>query len=137
MALVGDRERERTADFLRRHYVEGRLSVEELGNRVGVALGARSDGELRAARSDLPGQWRTDDWGVLSGLARRGVRLATLVLLVGVWWMVSLALAIAFVVTLAVSGPSLAVGIGFPLAWVLATWALWRIWRRGRSARAR
>src|SRR6266536_2745540 len=54
MALVGDRERERTSALLGRHYLEGRLTVEELAERVELVLHARDHADLRAACRRLP-----------------------------------------------------------------------------------
>lgn len=48
------RERDRTAADLVRHWHEGRLTVEELDERVGKALEARTRGELELLRADLP-----------------------------------------------------------------------------------
>ena len=129
MALAGDPERERTVASLRRHFVEGRLSVEELGARAELALGARSRSELREALRDLQPPWQ-DGVDRIASTARRGMRLAALVLLAGAWAVLTLALAIAFAVTLAVAGSSLSVVAGFALVWFAASFMLWRPWFR-------
>src|SRR6188472_3314116 len=54
MTRVGDRERERSAQALRRHYVEGRLDETELSERLERVLQARSRRELRIALRQLP-----------------------------------------------------------------------------------
>ena len=59
MSLVGDRERERAASALRRHYLQGRLTAEELGERIHMALRARSTSDLRDALRDLPPPWHS------------------------------------------------------------------------------
>ncbi len=41
-------------DELQRHYIEGRLTSEELGERVSHALGARTFGDLANLLTDLP-----------------------------------------------------------------------------------
>jgi hypothetical protein len=41
-------------DELQRHYIEGRLTSEELGERVSQALGARTFGDLANLLTDLP-----------------------------------------------------------------------------------
>jgi hypothetical protein len=41
-------------DELQRHYIEGRLNSEELGERVSQALGARTFGDLASLLTDLP-----------------------------------------------------------------------------------
>jgi Domain of unknown function (DUF1707) len=51
---VSDADRERIVDELRAHAVEGRLTVEELEERVQRALGARTASELVALTRDLP-----------------------------------------------------------------------------------
>jgi hypothetical protein len=51
---VGDADRKAVVDELQRHYVEGRLNSEELGERVTHALAARTFGDLRDLLADLP-----------------------------------------------------------------------------------
>lgn len=51
---VSDQERERAAQELREHFAAGRLTEEELDERVQQAYAARTEGQLRALRSDLP-----------------------------------------------------------------------------------
>jgi hypothetical protein len=51
---VSDAERERAAQEIREHFAAGRLSQEELDERVQAAYQARTEDELRAVRSDLP-----------------------------------------------------------------------------------
>jgi hypothetical protein len=41
-------------DELQRHYIEGRLTSEELGERVSQALSARTFGDLANLLTDLP-----------------------------------------------------------------------------------
>jgi uncharacterized protein DUF1707 len=53
---VSDAERERTADALRRHHVDGRLDTDELQERLGRAYAARTAGELEAVMRDLPAE---------------------------------------------------------------------------------
>jgi hypothetical protein len=52
---VSDADRERVAESLREHYAEGRLSSEELDERITATLSARTYRDLRAVMSDLPG----------------------------------------------------------------------------------
>lgn len=134
MALVGDRERERAAASLRRHFVQGRLSVDELGARAELALAARSSSDIRAALRDLPRPWQfgSELFASATASARRGVRLAVFVLLASVWAMVTLALAIAFAVTLAAFGASLTAVAVFGGLWLAVTFALWRAWAHAR-----
>jgi hypothetical protein len=51
---VGDSDRKAVVDELQRHYIEGRLTSEELGERVSHALGARTFGDLADLLTDLP-----------------------------------------------------------------------------------
>jgi hypothetical protein len=51
---VGDAEREATAAELREHYASGRLTLEELNERLDKALAAKTRGDLDALMRDLP-----------------------------------------------------------------------------------
>ncbi len=51
---VSDADRERIIERLREHYAEGRLTSDELDERVTAALSAKTFGELRAVMTDLP-----------------------------------------------------------------------------------
>jgi hypothetical protein len=52
---VSDADREQVTARLRDHYAEGRLTQDELDERVSAALGAKTFGDLRALTTDLPG----------------------------------------------------------------------------------
>ncbi|MGY4773358.1 DUF1707 SHOCT-like domain-containing protein [Kribbella sp. CWNU-51] len=52
---IGDSEREDAVKRLGEHYEAGRLSAEEHAERVGRALEAKTDTDLAALFSDLPG----------------------------------------------------------------------------------
>jgi hypothetical protein len=49
-----DADRERTADLLRSAFVEGRLSQDELDQRLGLVYGAKTYAELATQTADLP-----------------------------------------------------------------------------------
>jgi class 3 adenylate cyclase len=51
---ASDADRERVAELLRHHYGAGRLSEEDLPERVEAAYGARTVAELEAVTADLP-----------------------------------------------------------------------------------
>jgi len=51
---VADSDRDRTVTLLREHVVEGRLTLDEFSERVGLALEARTRGDLRATLANLP-----------------------------------------------------------------------------------
>jgi fatty acid desaturase len=53
---ASDGDRERAVDRLRAHAAEGRLTVEELEERVQRALAARTVGELAELLRDLPNE---------------------------------------------------------------------------------
>jgi hypothetical protein len=51
---ASDAERERVAEALRGHHVDGRLDTEELQERLERAYAARTTAELRPLLADLP-----------------------------------------------------------------------------------
>jgi hypothetical protein len=54
---VGDADRNRTADLLKEAHAAGYLTLEEVDERLGAALGARTRGELDRLVTDLPPEW--------------------------------------------------------------------------------
>ena len=52
---VSDADRERVAAGLREHFAEGRLSQEELDERLSAALGAKTAGDLRRVMAETTG----------------------------------------------------------------------------------
>ncbi|NRQ30967.1 DUF1707 domain-containing protein [Nonomuraea sp. NN258] len=52
---IGDAEREQTMAALREHFAQGRLTHEELDERLDRALAAKTARDLAAVTSDLPG----------------------------------------------------------------------------------
>jgi uncharacterized membrane protein YdbT with pleckstrin-like domain len=130
MGLAADAQRERTVTTLRRAYLDGRLRDDELAERTGRALAARTTGELRSLVRDLP---------VLAELAAdvrtfalRAARLA----IVGMVWLVGSAiLLVAFVAALLPGWLSATESLVFPLLWVLLTIGAWRAGRQRPSPR--
>lgn len=51
---ASDEQRERAAQQLRDHFAAGRLSEQELSERVQTAYGARTEAQLRELLADLP-----------------------------------------------------------------------------------
>ena len=51
---ASDADRARVADDLRAHCTAGRITIDELEERVGKAMAARTYGELREITADLP-----------------------------------------------------------------------------------
>ena len=86
---ASDADRDRVADALREHYAAGRLSADELDERLTTALSARTLGELNQVLTDLPGPgrvlqpggWRPPQSAPVWVTVRRRPRVAPLVLL--------------------------------------------------------
>ena len=57
---IGDAERDASAGRLREHAARGRLTLEELDERLDRALAARTRGDLHELESDLPRPRRPD-----------------------------------------------------------------------------
>ena len=51
---ISDADRERVAAKLREHYAEGRLTSDELEERISATLSAKTVGDLRGVMADLP-----------------------------------------------------------------------------------
>jgi len=51
---ISDADRERVTGRLREHFAEGRLTSEELDERITAALSAKTYGDLRRIMADLP-----------------------------------------------------------------------------------
>ena len=52
---ASDGERDQVVELLQRHFADGRLAQDELEERAGAALTARTRDQLRALTADLPG----------------------------------------------------------------------------------
>jgi hypothetical protein len=61
---VGDAEREAAAAELREHYASGRLTLDELNERVDKVFAARTRGDLNALMTDLPSRRPGGDAGM-------------------------------------------------------------------------
>lgn len=51
---VSDADRERVTERLREHFAEGRLTSDELDERISATLNAKTSADLRAVMTDLP-----------------------------------------------------------------------------------
>jgi class 3 adenylate cyclase len=87
---ASDADRERVAERLREHYGAGRLSDDDLSERVEAAYGARTMSELGALTVDLPSprhSYRPRGRGALEASVR--IHLTTYILvnlmLIGIW----------------------------------------------------
>ncbi|MGO9080070.1 MAG: DUF1707 domain-containing protein [Streptosporangiaceae bacterium] len=52
---TSEADREQVVSRLRDHFAEGRLSADELDDRIAAALSAKTYGDLRQVTADLPG----------------------------------------------------------------------------------
>jgi hypothetical protein len=131
VTLVSAREREGAADALRRHFLSGRLSVDEFADRVRLALQARDARELRRSLGGLPPAWRDgDELRRLAGTARRALVIATIS---GLWLLATLALLVAFAAGAIAHGPTGAELVGYPIAWAIVSALAWQARRRART----
>ena len=53
---VSDADRERVAERLREHFAQGRLTSDELEERITATFSAKTVGDLRQVMTDLPGE---------------------------------------------------------------------------------
>jgi hypothetical protein len=56
---IGDAERDATMSRLREHFVAGRLTFDELNERIDLALTAKTQGQIDSLMADLPRPART------------------------------------------------------------------------------
>jgi hypothetical protein len=64
---VGDAERDEVTTALHEHFAQGRLTRDELDERLTVTLSARTFGDLRTVTADLPGTVAVPSPGPSSG----------------------------------------------------------------------
>jgi hypothetical protein len=125
---VGDHDRELAASALGKHFVNGRLSADELEERVGRSLQAKTRKDLDKALKDMPLVW--EDFRFAQRVQRGRQRVGFFFRLVRSWVKVNVLLAAVLAVALIVGAP-IAAAIGAALlAWSAATYAFWRIWQR-------
>jgi len=125
--VAGDRDRERAVALLREHFVDGRLTVEQLGRRVERVLAARSHWQIGIALIGLP---------VLPDATRSATRSlargALLAVLTAAYVVFSFTLLAVLGLVLLLHGASNATMLGFLVLWLVPTWLLTRLWRRPR-----
>jgi uncharacterized protein DUF1707 len=124
MSLITEAERERAVGLLREHFVQGRLTLEELSDRAAAALRARTSHELRRAFAGLPPP-------AAQRVVRALVQGAALIVLTGAWLLFSFLLLVLFGLVLLIHGASGVEFAGFLLVWLVPTYLLSRRWRRG------
>jgi Domain of unknown function (DUF1707) len=129
--LAGDSDRERAAAAVREHYARGRLTLDEVSERIGRILTARSQADLRVALSDLPrfGD-RSDFAGYARSLLHTAARGAMLLVFTSAYLMFSFALFVVLALTVLFQGMSASKLLGFLLVWLVPTYLLSRLWRR-------
>jgi hypothetical protein len=79
---AGDSDRERVADQLRKAHAEGRLDSDELAERIGRCLQARTFGELQRLTADLRPPERRGGLSLAPRRPRPGVRVVLAAILV-------------------------------------------------------
>lgn len=103
---ASDADRERTADILRRQAGDGRLTPQELSDRLDTAFTARTRGDLQALIADLP-EGNVDPMAdLVTGVVNTGMRAVR----IGVMFAVG-ATVLGFAV------PAV-VGLGIAFGWV-------------------
>ena len=120
---VGDADRNRTADLLKEAHAAGYLTLEEVDERLGTALAARTRGELDRLTADLPPEWRAGQ-----ERDRRPPQPQRTGFPPELAWVVPLAVVVAAMLVLAV----VTRGSFFFFPWPLL-WIFFAVGRRGRA----
>jgi hypothetical protein len=128
VALVSTTERDGAAEALRRHYVNGRLTLDEFSDRMRIALKARRGWELRRALWGLPPAWRDVD--EVRRIAREAKRRVVMAVVAMLWVFASLVLLLSFGMSAVVDGMTTAAVVGYPVAWLIVTALAWQARRR-------
>jgi hypothetical protein len=145
MQLVGDADRDRGLALLRRNYAEGRLSLEELTERVEAVARARTTTDLRIALRHLPAGRALSTFtprvvafahgSGATAVAHRVARVAVAVVVAVVWVWASLILLAALGLAILIAGLSAGIAAAFVLPWVVMSWLAWRVGRAGLRRR--
>jgi hypothetical protein len=128
VALVSTRDREGAAEALRRHFVNGRLELDEFSDRLRLALQARTGWQLRRALWGLPPVWRDGD--ELRRIAREAKRRVVMAIVAALWIVASLVLLLSFAVSAVADGPTTTDAVGYSVAWLVVTAVAWQARRR-------
>jgi hypothetical protein len=128
MPVVSDGERERAAAALRQQFVHGRLSTEELAERVELALRARNRRDFQRAFRGLPPVWLDGD--ELRRLGREAKRTVVRLFVAAAWALVTLVLLIALAADAVRDDMTLHNATTIAVVWVGATALAWHFRRR-------
>ena len=121
---AGDADRNRTAELLKEAHAAGYLTLEEVDERLGSALAARTRGELDRLVADLPPEWRASQergQRPVGPPARQHPTLPAEVV-----WLVPLVIVVTGVILLAVLSRGF---FPWPLLWIF----FFAFGRRGRA----
>jgi hypothetical protein len=128
---AADEDRERAAAKLRDQYVRGRLTLDELSDRTGRVLAARSRSDIRTALTGLP--LLPDAW-VLAAQGRSFVQVAArgamLLFFTSVYVIFTCTLLLIFALTMLFNGATGVTLLAFLVVWLVPTYLLTRLWRR-------
>ena len=128
---AADDDRERAAAKLRDQYVRGRLTIDELSDRTGRVLAARSRSDIRTALAGLP--LLPDAW-VLASQGRSFVQVAArgamLLFFTSVYVIFTCTLLLIFALTMLFNGATGMTLLAFLVVWLVPTYLLTRLWRR-------
>jgi hypothetical protein len=128
VALVSTRDREGAAEALRRHFVNGRLELDEFSDRMRLALQARTGFQLRRAMWGLPPAWRDGD--ELRRVAQAAKRRAVMAIVAALWIAASLVLLLSFAISAVADGPTTTNVVGYAVAWLVVSALAWQARRR-------
>ena len=117
---ASDAERERTAEALKRHALDGRLTSDEYAERLDAAYAARTRAQLDRLLDDLPPMRRPAPAGATPPRWRGINPVAVVILLIAALWLAGWVF----------GGPH---HHGFVPVWPLVIWGVillrWRAWR--------
>ena len=121
---AGDADRNRTAELLKEAHAAGFLTLEEVDERLGNALTARTRGELDRLVADLPPEWRASQERGQRPVGPPARRRPTLP--AEAVWLVPLVVVVTGVVLLAILTRGF---FPWPLLWIF----VFAFGRRGRA----
>jgi hypothetical protein len=128
---AADDDRERAAARLREQYVRGRLTIDELSDRTGRVLAARSRSDIRTALAGLP--LLPDAWVLASqgrSFVQAAARGAMLLFFTSVYVIFTCTLLLIFALTMLFNGATGVTLLAFLVVWLVPTYLLTRLWRR-------